>query len=264
MSAPMGEDLEVSIDGHVATVEIRRPPNNFFDASLIEQIAGAYERLDAMPACRAIVLCSQGKNFCSGANLGAKNDTGNAKDLSDGAAMGQLYRQAVRIFRCRKPVIAAVQGAAIGGGLGLAVSADFRVTCEEARFSANFTRLGFHPGFGLTVTLPELIGKQRAALMFLTSRRIKGSQAVDWGLADVLVPLADVRTAALELAAEIAAAGPLAVAATRATLRFSLADRIARQTDHELAEQTALLHTADWKEGIAATAERREPVFSGR
>ena len=77
-----------------------------------------------------------------------------------------LYRHAVRIFRAKTPVVAAVQGAAIGGGLGLAVSADFRVTCPEGRFSANFTRLGFHPGFGLTTTLPEIIGPQRAALMF--------------------------------------------------------------------------------------------------
>ena len=169
----------------------------------------------------------------------------------------------VRIFRCVTPVIAAVQGAAIGGGLGLAVSADFRVTCPQGRFSANFTKLGFHPGFGLTVTLPELIGKQRAALMCLTSRRIKGEQALEWGLADVCVPLDEVRSAAIALAAEIAGCAPLAVAATRSTLRLALADRIALQTDHELVEQNWLRRTADWQEGIKAAAERREPNFTG-
>ena len=153
------EDLGVTVDNYVATVEIQRPPHNFFDISLIGQIADTYERLDAMDTCRAIVLCAQGKNFCAGANFGA-SDAGNAEDSSSGNLSGELYRQAVRIYRSRTPVVAAVQGAAIGGGLGLAVSADFRVTCPEGRFSANFTKLGFHPGFGLTVALPELIGKQ--------------------------------------------------------------------------------------------------------
>lgn len=258
-----GKDIKLSLADHVGTVEICRPPNNFFDVALIEEIADAYAEFDASHDCRAIVLCAQGKNFCSGANLGAP-EPGSARDISDGGSIGSLYRQAVRVFRVRKPVIAVVQGAAIGGGLGLAVSADFRVACPEARFSANFTRLGFHPGFGLTITLPELIGKQRAALMFLTSRRIKGEEAYAWGLADVLVPLEQVRSAAQSLAAEIAAAGPLAVVATRASLRHGLADRVALQTDHEFAEQQALLHTADFREGIKATAERREPVFTGR
>lgn len=252
----------VSIVNHLAMVELQRPPHNFFDIDFITAVADAYEELDRLAACRAIVLCAQGKNFCAGANFGA-NDTGSAEDLSRGQLSNALYRQAVRIFRCKKPVVAAVQGAAIGGGLGLAVAADFRVTCPEARFSANFTKLGFHPGFGLTVTLPELIGKQRAALMCLTSRRITGEQALAWGLADLCVPLAEVRDAAIALAQEIASCAPLAVASTRSTLRVGLADRVAMQTDHELAEQNALRGTADWAEGIKASGERREPNFVG-
>lgn len=263
MSTLDTQDLGVSLNAHVATVEIQRPPHNFFDIDLIGQIAEVYEQLDDEADCRAIVLCAQGKNFCAGANFGA-SDAGNAKDSSAGALSNELYRQAVRIFRCRKPVVAAVQGAAIGGGLGLAVSADFRVTCPEGRFSANFTRLGFHPGFGLTVTLPELLGRQKAALLCLTSRRLNGEQAVEWGLADVCVPMEEVRQAATELAAEIAGCAPLAVMSTRTTLRLGMADRIAMQTDHELAEQNWLRGTEDWKEGIAATADRREPRFTGR
>ena len=257
------QDLGVDIKDYVATVEIQRPPHNFFDIDLINQIADTYEALDTLDSCRAIVLCAQGKNFCAGANFGA-SDAGNAKDNSRGELSNSLYIQAVRLFRCRKTTVAAVQGAAIGGGLGLAVSADFRVTCPEGRFSANFTKLGFHPGFGLTVTLPELIGKQRASLMCLTSRRLNGEQAYAWGLADMCVPLAEVRAAAIALAAEIAGCAPLAVDSTRATLRLGLADRVARQTDHELVEQNSLRATTDWAEGIKAAAERREPVFIGR
>ncbi|MEQ8662013.1 MAG: enoyl-CoA hydratase/isomerase family protein [Gammaproteobacteria bacterium] len=259
---PAQTDLGISIEDHVATVEIQRPPHNFFDVDLITQIADTYEALDASGDCRAILLCAQGKNFCAGANFGAA-DSGGVKDASGGDLPNELYRHAVRIFRSRKPVVAAVQGAAIGGGLGLAVSADFRVTSPEGRFSANFTRLGFHPGFGLTVTLPELLGRQRASLLMLTSRRIDGEQALAWGLVDQCVPAAELRDAARALARELAGCAPLAVMSTRATLRHGLADRIAMQTDHELAEQNSLRRTNDWQEGIAATAERREPRFSG-
>jgi enoyl-CoA hydratase/carnithine racemase len=170
----------------------------------------------------------------------------------------------VRLFRVGKPMVAAIQGPAIGGGLGLALVPDFRVTCPEATFSANFTKLGFHPGFGLTVTLPRLIGVGTASLMFLTSRRIKGEEAHRIGLADVLVPQEQVRHAALALAAEIAACAPLGVIATRATLRQGLAERVAAATEHELAEQSRLRNTEDFKEGLRASNERRQPDFKAR
>jgi enoyl-CoA hydratase/carnithine racemase len=142
--------------------------------------------------------------------------------------------------------------------------ADFRVTCPEARFSANFTRLGFHPGFGLTVTLPEVIGKTKAALMFYTSRRVPGEEAYAWGLADALVPQAEVREASLKLAAEIAENSPLGLVATRGSMRGTLADRVLKATEHELQEQTCLRKSDDFKEGVKAVAERRLPKFLGR
>ena len=141
---------------------------------------------------------------------------------------------------------------------------DFRVACPEARFAANFTRLGFHPGFGLTVTLPAVIGATKAALMFYTSRRVSGEEAHAMGLADVLVPQDQVREAALKLAAEIGENAPLALVSTRATMRGDLADRVLKATEHELVEQTRLRKTEDFKEGVKATAERRIPTFTGR
>jgi enoyl-CoA hydratase/carnithine racemase len=144
------------------------------------------------------------------------------------------------------------------------VSADFRVTCPEARFSANFTKLGFHPGFGLTVTLPELIGKNNAELMFYTSRRVTGTDAYKWGLANELVPQDQVKAAAMKLAAEIAECSPLGLVSTRATMRADLADRVMAATNHELAEQTRLRGTEDFKEGVKATEERRVANFKGR
>ena len=257
----MSTDIGIERHSHVTLIEIRRPPLNFFDLDLIRQIADALDAIDSDTNARAVVLGSQGKAFCAGANFA--RPVGAGGDAASGTT-GDLYVEAVRIFRNKKPIVAAVQGAAIGGGLGLAVSADFRVTCPEARFAANFTRLGFHPGFGLTVTLPEVVGKNNAALMFYTSRRVTGEEAYAMGLANVLVPQAQVRDAAFKLANEIAENSPLGLMSTRATMRAGLADRVKAQTDHELAEQTWLRNTDDFKEGVKSTEERRPAKFTAR
>ncbi|MHB0773843.1 enoyl-CoA hydratase/isomerase family protein [Bradyrhizobium sp. 1.29L] len=256
-------DIAVETHGHVGLIEIRRPPFNFFDTPLINQIADALEDFDRNIDIRSSVLAAQGKAFCAGANF---NDPA-PQDKQERAAndpSANLYLQAVRIFRNKKPIVAAIHGAAIGGGLGLALAADFRITCPEARFSANFTKLGFHPGFGLTVTLPELIGKNNAELMFYTSRRVKGEEAYRWGLANALVPQDQVRSAAIELAEEIAKCSPLGLISTRATMRGDLANRVLAATDHEIVEQTWLSATDDFKEGVRATTERRMANFRGR
>jgi enoyl-CoA hydratase/carnithine racemase len=259
------KDIGVELTGMVATIEIRRPPHNFFDMELIRQIADACEALDDNAACRAIVLAAQGTAFCAGAKLGEAADVQDVlARRAQGGAGSHLYLEAVRLYRTKKPMVGAIHGAAVGGGLGLALVPDLRVTCPEARFSANFTRLGFHPGFGLTHTLPALIGPAKAALMFYTSRRVTGTDAVAMGLADVLVAQAEVRTAALNLAKEIAECSPLGVLATRATLRAGLAERVRAATEIELEKQTALRQTADFKEGVAAMGERRLPRFIGR
>ena len=261
MSETTAQGLSVTMTDYVAIVEIRRPPNNFFDFNLIRQIADTYELLDSDDACRAIVLCSEGKHFCAGADFSARESWG--QEQLDAQA-GNLYREAARVFRAQKPVIAAVQGAAIGGGLGLACSADHRVTCREARFSANFSRLAFHQGFGLSETLPRLIGPTQASLLLLTGRRVPGDDAHAMGLADELVPQADVRERAMALAQEIAASGPLAVRAIRATRRDGLADAVIAATEHELNQQSQLRSTEDFQEGVRAMAERRAPHFEGR
>jgi enoyl-CoA hydratase/carnithine racemase len=250
-------DLNVSIgDDHVATVEIDRPPHNYFDHQLISSMADAFEELDENPDCRVSVLCSNGKSFCAGANFNGPRET----ETKPGA----LYREAVRLFATRKPVVAAVQGAAIGGGLGVALFPDFRVASPEARFASNFARLGFHQGFGLTVTLPALVGQQMALDMLYTGRRVKGDEAVATGLCDKLVPLEQLRDEAHAFALEIAYSAPLAIESIRATMRGDLAERIRVATDHELEEQDRLRHTEDFKEGVRATAERRLPDFKGR
>lgn len=244
-----------AVADHVATVSLTNPPNNFFSYAMIDALAAALEYLDTDDACRAVVLRAEGKHFCAGADFSGPAET---------YSTGDLYRAAVRLFRTRKPVVAAIQGAAVGGGLGLALAADFRIASPEARFSANFARLGFHQGFGLSVTLPRTVGPQRAAELLYTGRRVTGDEAGAIGLADRVVPLGRLEAEAHVLALEIAGSAPLAVESIRASLRAGLADAVAAATDHELAEQTRLRLTADFAEGARAMAERRPPHFERR
>jgi 2-(1,2-epoxy-1,2-dihydrophenyl)acetyl-CoA isomerase len=229
------EGLTVSVgEDHVATVEFDRPPHNHFDVELIAALADAYEALDADPACRVIVLCSAGRHFCAGADFAGAGDRG----------VPALYAHAVRLFAAATPVVAAVQGGAIGGGLGLALSADFRVASPSSRFAANFARLGIHHGFGITVTLPATVGMQASLELLYTGRRVRGEEAY-------------------ALAREIAASAPLAVRAIRQTMRGELADRVRAATEREHAQQAPLFATDDFQEGVRASAERRTPRFTG-
>jgi enoyl-CoA hydratase/carnithine racemase len=255
------DDLALSMHRHVGMVEIQRGPLNFFDIELIRNIGRAFKHFEENPQCRAIVLAAEGKAFCAGANF--TSEDGPAV-LGEAGKTNPLYEAGVELFDCKLPVVAAVHGAAIGGGLGLALVADFRVCCPETRFAANFVKLGLHPGFGLTHTLPALIGQQKAALMFYSGRRIDGEQALAWGLADVLCEQSQVRSEALKLAEEIAEGAPLALRSIKETLRMGLKEKLQQQTARENNEQAWQKNTLDFKEGIASVSERRAAKFVGK
>lgn len=251
-------DVTVEQQDHIAVVTMHRPPANFFDFELIRDLADALHGL-ADRGCRAAVLAADGRHFCAGADFGSGGAPSERVDSSR-----RLYREAVRLFGVPVPVVAAVHGAAVGGGLGLACSADFRVTTATARFHANFAALGFHQGFGLSTTLPRLVGVQRATELLYTARKVDGEQAVALGLADRLADGADPVPAAVALATEIAAAAPLAVRSMKQTLRAGLADEVAAATERELSEQARLWATEDCAIGIAANLAREAPIFVGR
>lgn len=253
-----GEHITVTAAGHVAVITIDKPPHNHVSVDLMRDLADALDAIDGEVGLRCSVLQSAGKNFCAGADLVRSESAGGL------GSVNPLYDQAVRLFSAKKPVVAAVQGGAIGAGLGLAVMADFRVASPDARFAANFVKLGFHPGFGLTHTLPRLIGTAKAELMFLTGRRVKAEDGLPWGLVDEVVPLEDLRAAALALASEIAENAPLAIISTRKTLRGELAAAVRAQTDKEATEQGWLRDTEDYKEGVRSVTERRAGNFAGR
>jgi enoyl-CoA hydratase/carnithine racemase len=248
-----GDVTAVLTDQGVAEVEVHRPPSNFFDAPLLGGVVEAIGWAHAGGG-RAVVLCSEGRNFCAGFDFGSS-------DGPDPEYLRSLYDHAVALVAGPLPVVAAVQGSAVGGGLGLALTADFRTASADSRFSANFARLGLHQGFGISVTLTQAIGAQRALELLLTGRRIDGAEAFRIGLCDGLSE--DPRAGAHGLAGEIAASAPLAVEAIRRTQRDGLTEAFADAIAHEQAEQLALMRTDDFREGIDASRHRRRPQFSG-
>jgi len=266
--------IGVDIHGHVGLIELRDPPHNFLSVEQVREIADVLDGFATNMDVRAAVLMAEGKSFCAGANFGSSRSTTQRSGAPEGASTPaesgtggrpeDLYAQAARLCEAEIPWIAAVHGPAIGGGLGLAMTATMRVTCPEARFAANFVKLGIHQGFGLSVTLPELIGPSRAALVLLSGRRFKGDEATELGMADVCVAQEHVRDTAMEIAAEVGSGAPLAIRAINATLRAGLGDRVREATRHEAAEQARLFTTEDAREGMRSVGERREGNFVGR
>ena len=256
----MSITVTTQISGHVAEIRFAKPPLNFACPELLRKIADELDVIDQNADIRCSVLASDGKSFCAGADLAGDESVTGGDGMN---AIGELYVQAERLFRRKKPMIAAIQGAAIGAGIGLALSADFRIAAPAARLGANFTRLGFHPGFGLTCTLPRLVGEQHAAWMMLSSERVKPEQALAWGLVDRLAEQDDLLAEAHKMAGEIAANAPLALLAVRATTMRGLADQVVIAMRHEHAEQGILKATQDYAEGVASVFERREAKFIG-
>lgn len=259
-------DIQLRLSGSLAQLTIDRPPSNAVNVDLLRDLADTLEKLDRDGVRRAVVLTAAGRVFSSGADLSGRTEASRQEAAASPAAQqdSPLYEQAIRLFSTELPIIAAVQGAAVGAGLGLTLIADFRIAAPEARFSANFTRLGFHPGFGLTYTLPRLIGQQNAARMFLTGDRFDAQTALGMGLVDEVVPAGGLLARAHALASSIAQNAPLAVRATRRTLRRDLAEAVRAQTRHEFTEQAWLMQTEDFREGVRAVSERRPGDFRGR
>jgi enoyl-CoA hydratase/carnithine racemase len=248
-------DVSVAVsESDVAEMELHRPPANFFDTTLLGHLVEAVAWADDA-GCRAVVLCSEGRHFCAGLDFGRSG-------APDPDELRTLYDHALAFVDGPLPVVAAVQGAAIGGGLGLALVADFRVASPGSRLSANFARLGFHQGFGLSLTLPRAVGAQQALGLLTTGRRIDGEEAVRIGLCDGLAD--DPRAGAHALAREIAASAPLSVRSIRRTLRAGLVGELTAAVEHERVEQLRLMETDDFREGIRASLDRRQPRFSGR
>lgn len=236
---------------HVGTIEFTSPPNNYLNGDSLARAVDAAQELREAGA-RALVLCSEGKNFCAGA------------DFSNLSGRADVYELGIALVAQPLPIIAAVQGAAVGGGVGLAMSADLRVTGPAGYFWVNFARLGLHHGFGLTETLTRTIGESATVDILYRGNRLSGTDAHRIGLCTELVEDDQIRSRAVEIAGEIAANAPLAVQSIRNTLRGDLPEKMRAAMAHERAKQEELMGTADFIEGTTALRERRTPGFIGR
>ena len=259
-------------DGDVVTLTFNDPTRlNAMTQAMGEAFSAAITALAADARLRAVVLTGAGRAFSAGGDLamiearaaqGAESGPRGRGQIRDGMrAFYQLFL-AVRDLPC--PVIAAINGAAIGAGLCVALACDVRIASSEAKLGLNFTQLGLHPGMGATWTLPRLVGPARAAEILFSSRVFSGGEAAAIGLVNRAVAPAEVLPAARTLAAEFAAAAPLAVRGVKRALRRSDQASLEDQLGFEAQEQAACFESRDVHEGLAAARERRAPKFEGR
>ena len=260
--------LSVADDG-VALVELNRPErNNAMGRELLAAFADAVARVRTDRRVRVVVISGRGKHFCAGADL-QDGFAAIAAEAGGGAAalrgaIRSLYEPFLSVLDIEVPTLAAVRGAAIGGGLGLALACDLRIAAEDARFQANFVRLGIHPGMGVSWFLPHLVGPQRAAELLFTGRLVDGDEAARLGILLEAHATADVMPRALDLARTIAANAPAALRLTKRTFYRGLGWDVRAGARAESTPQAITLGTADAAEGIKALLEKRDPKFTGR
>src|SRR5262245_56361088 len=262
----MGQFISTERDGFVAVVTIDNPPMNALSAALLEELEAEIDVLDADDGVRAIVLRGGGERaFVAGADIKEFPSlrAASAEAQESGSARG-IQKVGARMDDARTPFVAAIQGFCLGGGLELAMCCDVRVADENAQLGQPEIKLGLIPGGGGTQRLPRLVGRGRALLLNLTGEFVDAETAHAWGLVERVVPAEEVEGAALEVAGQIAAQSPHAVAVLRELARTTrdlpLEEGLRREADGFV----RCLRSEDGAEGVAAFIEKRAPRFVGR
>jgi enoyl-CoA hydratase/carnithine racemase len=260
----MGEFVKVEMDGAVAVVTIDNPPVNALKAALLEELETELLRLDEDEATRAIVVRGAGERaFVAGADIKEFPALREAPPQEGGSARG-IQKLGAAMERMRTPVIAAVHGFCLGGGLELAMACDIRIAADDAQLGQPEIKLGLIPGGGGTQRLPRLVGHGRALLLNLTGEPISGAQASEWGLVERAVPREELMDAALDLARTLAERSPFAVGVVKElaaeTRDLPLADGLKREAEGF----RRCLGSEDGLEGVTAFIEKREPSWTGR
>jgi 2-(1,2-epoxy-1,2-dihydrophenyl)acetyl-CoA isomerase len=253
-------EVETQSDGGVLTITLNRPDVlNAFNASMHEAFAAALEEA-ADASVRAVVLTGAGRGFCVGQDLTEFQEA--AGDI--GARLRERYHPNVlAIRRLEKPVLAAVNGAAAGAGLSIACACDLRLAADSASFVPAFINIGLVPDSGGTFFITQLLGYARAFEWMTSGRKLTAAEAHGWGLVSEVVEAEALASRAAELAAEWAARPTRGVGMTKRLFSKALENTLEEQLELEAELQTAATQTADFREGVDAFLEKREPKFSG-
>lgn len=254
----------------VAEITLNRPENrNSMTPDVLAGLADAVARAKADADVRCVIVTGRGKSFCAGADFRARGGaapggSGDGDFTAPHERSYNTYAPFLSLLDLEVPVIAAMNGHAIGGGLGLAIVCDLRVASTDAKYGANFVRLGLHPGMANTYILPRLMGVPSAVELLLTGRLVDGAEAARRGLAHYAVAPEQVLAKSRELAREIASAAPLAVRWTKRSIYQGLAWDPKTAARYEGNVQSRTMETEDFREGTKALLEKREPKFRGR
>jgi len=256
------QDIRFDLADGVAVITLDRPEHlNTFSGRMGEDLGRAYRRCDEDDEVRAVVLTGAGTAFCAGADMTAGEQTFAARD----EASFSSSPLAMPAFAVRKPVIAALNGHAIGIGLTLALQCDLRLVAQDAKYGVVQVRRGMMPDCGAHWTLPRLVGFARAAEILLTGRRFSGNEAVALGIASRALPAGEVLPAALEIARDLAVhASPLSLAFTKKLLWESSMLTLAEVEQRETWLHHELMRRPDAVEGVMAFLERRTPRWQSR
>ena len=258
-------ELIVEQKGHVAIITLNRPESlNALTMSMMDALTAACVKMNDDPDVRCVILTGAGRGFCSGLDL-RKNAIGDPKRRNAYAMLDFNAHLIARLRGFAKPTIAAVNGVAAGGGLGLALACDLRIAAEEARFTAVFANIGMPVQDAVGAFLPQVVGIPKALEMIYTARQVGGVEAKEIGLANEVVPKAQLMERAMALAEQIAAGPPVALAMSKQVVYRSWA----KSLEDQLALQNlgSFLNTAyashDVSEAMTAFTEKRKPKFKG-
>ncbi|MFB7718280.1 MULTISPECIES: enoyl-CoA hydratase/isomerase family protein [unclassified Nocardia] len=257
----MGEVVLIEDRATIRIVTLNRPERrNAIDIGLRVALAEHLEQAMSDPSVRVIVLTGAGPGFCAGGDISTMERMPEEASRPRAQAAQRVVRA---IWSGTKPVLAAVEGAAFGAGVSLAIACDRVVAAEDAVFSTAFTGVGLAGDMGIFASLPARVGWARAKQLMLLPQKLSGSAAFELGLVDSVVPAGTALQCALADAERIATVAPLALCELKASLGRWPADPVA-MLDHEVDAQVRLFDTEDFAEGVAAFHERRAPQFHGR